>query len=179
MNEEKKQHRIFFALWPPDETRQYIVDAFMQTPQYRMRGRIMDPANLHITLHFIGNVDSERRACLHRAAQSVKVEACRLKLDYYGHFYRARVFWIGCRETPRQLKYLHRDLGATLKSCDYRTERRPYAPHLTLMRKLNRPGEMIRPEPIEWPIDEFVMVESTTLAEGVRYDVVERYRSKG
>ena len=176
MNEAKKQHRIFFALWPPDEIRQGIVDAFKQTPQYPMRGRVMDPANLHITLHFIGNVSREQKDCLHRAAQTVNPETCRLKLDYYGHFYRARVFWIGCREIPEPLKNLYQNLGAALTACDYRMERRPYAPHVTLMRKLNRPGEMILPQPIEWPINEFVMVESKTRAEGVRYEVAERYR---
>jgi hypothetical protein len=46
------------------------------------------------------------------------------------------------------------------------------------MRKLGRPGEMVVPEPVEWPINEFVMVASETRAEGVRYRVVEHYSLK-
>jgi len=175
MTEDKKQHRLFFALWPGDEIRKQIVRAFAQTPQYNMPGRVMRPSNLHITLHFIGNVSSEQKDCLHQAAQTVKGEACTMRLDYYGHFYRARVFWLGCREIPQSLSTLYQDLGSALQACAYQMERRPYAPHVTLMRKLKRPGEMITPQAIEWPINEFVLVESVPVEQGVEYRVIERY----
>jgi 2'-5' RNA ligase len=175
MNQEKSKHRLFFALWPGDEIRQQIVSAFTLTPQYKMRGRIMQPSNLHITLHFIGSVSEDQKHCLHQAAQTVTGETCTLQLDYYGHFYRARVFWLGCHEIPETLSALYQNLGSALQTCDYRMERRPYAPHVTLMRKLNRPGEMITPQPIEWPINEFVLVESVPVELGVEYRVIERY----
>ena len=175
MIQAPRQHRLFFALWPSDEVRQQIVSAFARTPQYKMRGRIMQPSNLHITLHFIGNVNDDQKACLHQVAQSIRAEACPLQLDTYGHFYRARVFWLGCRVIPESLKQLYRNLGSALKACGYEMERRPYAPHVTLMRKLLRPGDIITPEPVDWPIEEFVLVESRTAEHGFEYHVIERY----
>lgn len=168
-------HRLFFALWPDDEVREALVKGLMQTPQYQMHGRIMDPANLHITLHFIGNVSSEQKDCLRQAAQSIRGEAFKLRLDYYGHFYRARVFWMGCRQVPDELKNLYQELGVALERCNYQMERRPYAPHVTLMRKLNRPGDMPQPQVIEWPVRAFALVQSETQPEGVRYKVMDYY----
>lgn len=131
--------------------------------------------NLHMTLHFIGNVDGATRDCLHRAAQRITGEAFELQLDRYGHFYRARVFWMGCEHTPGALQALYQNLGETLAPCGYSLEHRPFAPHVTLLRKLDNPGDMIRPAPILWLVNDFVLVESVPVEGGVDYRVIERY----
>jgi 2'-5' RNA ligase len=171
--------RIFFALWPDDAVRRQIVDQFRHTPQSKTSARLMRKHNLHITLHFIGNVDAEQRGCMHQAAQQVRGEPFQLSLDRYGHFYRAKVFWLGSEQAPQALFDLYAALGEAIEPCGYRVERRPYAPHVTLLRKLNRPGEMIKPEPIQWSVNEFVMVESVPIEGGVDYRVIERYALVG
>ena len=170
-----RQQRLFFALWPDDQVRQQMVAAFRQAPQFALAGRKMQPANLHMTLHFIGNVDTEKRDCLHQAAQTVRAKPCQLQLDRFGHFYQARVFWLGCQHIPEELQALYRDLGEALSACDYQLEHRPYAPHITLMRKLLKPGGMMAPQPITWSVEEFVLVESVPVPQGVEYRVIQHY----
>ncbi len=169
------KHRLFFALWPDDETRTLIVKTFKQAPQSRLKGRIINPANLHLTLHFIGNTTTEMLECLHQAAQTVTGKPFQLNFDRYGHFYRARVFWMGCTHTPEALTNLYQDLGTALSQCDYTAEPRPYAPHLTLMRKLNKPGDLESFQPISWQVNAFVLVESVSTEQGVHYEVIQHY----
>ena len=135
----------------------------------------MRPGNLHITLHFIGNVSEEKFDCLDQAAQAVKVEPFELVLDQYGYFYKAKTFWMGCHEIPQQLKKWYEILGCALSSCDYQIDKRPYAPHVTLMRKLNKPGIFEGFQPIWWRVNEFVLVESVSVDGGMEYRVVKRY----
>lgn len=175
MADDIKQHRVFFALWPSDDVRDAIVSRFSQSPQAAAKARQVVPHNLHVTLHFIGNVTQQQKDCLHQAACSLKADAFTLALDRYGHFYQARVFWLGCNQLPDALKQLHARLAEVFANCGYTAEKRPYAPHVTLIRKLLKPGLIIPPEPVIWPVHDFVMVESITNQEGVLYRVIERY----
>ncbi|HEY9051371.1 MAG TPA: RNA 2',3'-cyclic phosphodiesterase [Gammaproteobacteria bacterium] len=169
------KHRLFFALWPSNDIRDSIVARFSQSPQAGLRAKQVVTHNLHITLHFIGNVTDQQRQCLHLAAKSIKTESFTLQLDRYGHFYQARVFWLGCHQLPDALKQLHARLAEVFVNCGYMAEKRPYAPHVTLLRKLLKPGPIVQPAPIAWPVSDFVMVESITNQEGVLYRVIERY----
>ncbi|MDH5571901.1 MAG: RNA 2',3'-cyclic phosphodiesterase [Gammaproteobacteria bacterium] len=175
MSDRANARRIFFALWPDDAVRQQIYDTFNQSPQSKLNGRIMRPNNLHITLHFIGNVSDEKINCLHQQARQLAAESFVLNLDHYGYFYKPRVFWMGCHQVPDNLKKLYKELGILFHGCNYEVENRPYAPHITLMRKLNRPGDLESFSPISWQLNDFVMVESVTCAEGVEYKVLQRY----
>ena len=169
------KRRLFFALWPQDEVRDRIVQEFKQTPQSSMNGRCVSPSNYHITLHFIGNADSELQQCLHREAQTVVADGFQLVLDFYGHFYKPRVFWLGCRHIPEPLVRFQKQLGEALSRCGYQADSRVYAPHVTLMRKLTRPGDLSPVSAIQWPVNEFVLVESKSIPQGVQYAVIERY----
>jgi 2'-5' RNA ligase len=175
MSNSTDTHRLFFALWPDDAVRQQITDAFNQSPQSKLNGRIMRQSNLHITLHFIGNVNDEKMHCLHQQASQQTAEAFSLNLDHYGYFYKPRVLWMGCHQQPDNLKSLYKELGVLFRHCDYQAENRPYAPHLTLMRKLSRPGELEPFSSISWQVNDFVLVESVAGAAGVEYKVLQRY----
>ena len=68
-----KLHRIFFALWPDDATRKQIAGSFKQLSINKKQGRIVSFDNLHITLHFIGNVNQQKLDCL-QSMGSVSIE---------------------------------------------------------------------------------------------------------
>ena len=174
MNNRQKTCRLFFALWPLDLVRQSIVDVISSlAPQ--VNGRVIKPHNLHATLHFVGQVTEPTKDCMHAAAQSVKVEAFQLNLDRFGLFPKAKIFWMGVQNTPEQLFQLHKKLGTALEDCGFVTDERAFAPHLTLLRKCRG----LVPEKlnfsIPWRVEEFVLVESITYQEGVKYQVLERY----
>jgi 2'-5' RNA ligase len=56
---EGKSARLFFALWPDDAVRARltgVVDSLRRT----VSGKWVKPDNLHITLAFLGDIESER-----------------------------------------------------------------------------------------------------------------------
>ena len=171
---EKKELRIFFALWPDDETRERIRRAAHSlTPE---QGARRVPAyNLHLTLHFIGNVYRDELDCLRRQARRVQAERFSLTLDCFGLFRKPRVAWLGCNDTPAGLARLHAVLGDELRHCEFRPENRPYSPHVTLLRKTTRDPADVEVEPLSWRAEDFVLVESRSVDNGVKYQVVETY----
>ena len=171
---EQKDHRIFFALWPDEELRRRLY-ATGQTMRLERAGRFVPDFNLHLTLHFIGNVYYSERDCLQQAARGVRGDGFDLVIDRGGYFARPRVGWLGCSEIPAALAELHAALGVRLKSCGYRAEKRPYHPHVTFARKLVSPPRVASFEPLCWNVDNFVLIESRPVDGGVRYEVMETY----
>lgn len=177
-----KTRRLFFALWPTNQVRQSIVETFSQLPQ-PVKGRIMQPHNLHVTLHFIGSVTEEVKNCMHTAAQTISSNSFECDLDRFGSFRRARILWMGCQTAPAELIQLHHKLAVALESCGYQSEKRVFSPHLTLMRKyVSPPANQITRQiaeqidfSIPWRVEEFVLIESITYKEGVNYQVIEKY----
>ena len=169
-----KTHRLFFALWPSEQVRQSIVEVLSSLPP-QVNGRVIQQQNLHATLHYVGQVAESTKDCMHAAAQSVKAEAFQLNLDRLGLFPKAKIFWMGAQNTPDQLMQLHVKLGTALEDCGFVTDERAFSPHFTLLRKCRGPVPENINFSIPWRVEEFVLVESITYKEGVKYQVLERY----
>ena len=169
-----KDIRIFFALWPPDGVRERL-SAAAKGISIEPPMRPVPETNLHVTLHFIGNVTFDQMACLQQAARRVPFEAFELVIDSRGHFARPRVAWLGCSRLPPALTQLHERLGARLSECGYRVEKRRYHPHVTIIRKCRQAPAAAEFEPIKWPVSDFVLIESNSTDRGVKYEILERY----
>lgn len=88
----------------------------------------------HITLHFIGEVESIEP--IQAAIQNVTYEDFSLALGGIGTFPprgKPRILWGGVT-APQALQALHHQLGEALKQTGFVPEQRPYHPHLTLAR---------------------------------------------
>lgn len=173
MNNSQKSNRLFFAIWPTDQIRLSIDGAFSRCPQ--KNGRVMQIRNLHLTLHFLGQVVEPDRECMHLAAQSINAEQFQLDLDCLGHFARAKIFWMGAHNIPAQLSLLHEKLGDALADCGFKRDQRTYTPHVTLMRKCVDPVLGYEDFSVPWHVKEFVLVESVQGSAGVEYRVIETY----
>lgn len=171
---QPKDVRLFFALWPGAALRQQLHEAACAIP-LAAGARRVSRTNLHLTLHFIGNVYFEQMDCLQAEARRVEARAFKLDLDCQGFFRKPRVAWLGCREIPPALSDLHRELGARLHSCAYQPEVRLYHPHVTVARKTGPISTAVGFDPICWVVDEFALVEVQTVENGVQYRVVETY----
>ena len=169
-----KTRRLFFALWPDDQVRSQIVENFSRIRQAK-HGRVIQPHNLHITLHFVGSVTEDIKECMHVAATTIRADSFVCNLDCYGFFPRAKIFWMGCKEMPNELIQLHRKLGTVLKNCGYPAEERSFTPHITLMRKCEQEEPLDADFSLEWPVDEFALVESRSDKHGVNYQLIEKY----
>ena len=135
----------------------------------------MPASNLHVTLHFIGNVYFEEMACLQEQARRVRSDHFRFEIDCPGSFRKPRVAWLGCREAPAELFELQLRLGRELQGCGFQPEKRPYHPHVTVARKIESPPGGGRFEPIRWDVNGFSLIEVQQRESGVQYHVVETY----
>ena len=171
---DSAQTRIFFALWPEPETRAGLARLAARVP-LTGRARRVPEYNLHLTLHFIGNVARDSADCMRRAARAVQGERFELAIDGVGHFGRARVGWLGPSVIPAALRQLHAGLGRELARCGYVAEARDFSPHVTVARKLNKPFEIGAFEALRWKVDNFALVESRSGDSGVRYEVLQTY----
>jgi 2'-5' RNA ligase len=165
--------RLFFALWPDDETRATLA-ALIHT-QIRRNGHAVSVANLHITLAFLGNQSPEQRSCLETAATLVTAPSFELVIDRLGHWPRPRIFWAGPSTVPDALTTLVERLNLALAGCGYQPEPRRFQAHITLARKALRPPAQIQIPVIDWLARDFCLVESVTGERGVEYRVIGRW----
>ncbi|VAW59524.1 hypothetical protein MNBD_GAMMA11-2907 [hydrothermal vent metagenome] len=174
--QQVKSRRVFLALWPDDRVRRQLVDTFAASPQAHFQGCIFKSSNLHLTLHFLGNLALHQLDCTHGVASKVRLPAFDLRLNCYGYFRQPKVFWIGPDRVPEGLRKLHTELAKKLANCDYQAEKRAFTPHVTLMRKLISAEQFIAPEAINWHVDRFALVESRPGKEMVEYRPLEFYK---
>lgn len=171
---EKKDIRLFFALWPGEALRERLHAAAGGIP-IEGAARRVPRDNLHMTLHFIGNVFFEEMICLQRQARRVTADRFRFDIDCQGFFGKPRVAWLGCRELPAALGELQAQLGRQLQLCGYQPEARRYQPHVTVARRIEAVSDRARFEPIPWAVGDFSLIEVRQLKKGVQYRVVETY----
>jgi 2'-5' RNA ligase len=172
-NQNEKTQRLFFALWPNDAIRARIHAMAAGLPV--REGRWAPRDNLHITLAFLGGVTESARRCAEAAADGIRARPFSLSLDQLGHWPRPRVLWLGTSVVPDEAVRLESDLRRGVTQCGIDVDDRPFAPHMTLFRKVSRAGRMALVEPIEWRVDHFVLVESVTHAGGAAYRVLKRW----
>jgi len=170
----KKDIRVFFALWPNVVLRESLSRASQGISVQRPARRVPD-YNLHLTLHFIGNVYLDQLACLQQQARRVRGSGFDLVIDTQGCFGKARVGWLGCSVVPAALQQLHQQLGRRLRQCDYQPETRPYNPHVTVARKIRAIPDHADFTALTWRVENFVLIESKASDNGVKYRVIETY----
>ncbi|MGD8378612.1 MAG: RNA 2',3'-cyclic phosphodiesterase [Gammaproteobacteria bacterium] len=171
---DKTTKRLFFALWPDQATRELIHGATRPLVK-GAGGRAVPAENFHITLKFLGSVPESSEACVQRAAGNVRGRRFELLLDNFGFWPEPQVAWLGTSDVPDALTALVADLLTELGSCGFEHTSRPFKPHLTLARNVRNPGQFAAPEPLNWAVEDFVLVESTTTPQGATYQIVERW----
>lgn len=173
------RQRLFLALWPPPElARRLHRVAAQQFPERHVRR--LAPTQIHLTLFYLGPSDAEQRGCAERVAATVETPPFTLALSRLGHWPRPRVGWIAPDASPPPLSALVSQLQPGLGECGFRIDPRPWQAHLTLVRKLRQPprNDSLE-EPLLWPVDEFVLVESQTLPGGAEYRILQRWPLNG
>ncbi|MGH8273453.1 MAG: RNA 2',3'-cyclic phosphodiesterase [Gammaproteobacteria bacterium] len=169
--------RLFFALWPDAATRSAIRRTTRQAVR-QVGGRPVPAENYHLTLAFLGAQPEVRIPALLEAAAGVAPPRGELSLDRLGCFSRARVLWLGPERTPSGLRRDAHALWDALAPLGVARERRPFAAHLTLARKIACPPEaQIRP--ILWRYAGFILAESVTDPRGARYTVIAKWPRSG
>ena len=109
--------------------------------------RWVRPANVHLTLKFLGDVAEADLSRVAEVLEKVRErhEPFEVALSGFGAFpsaRRARIFWAGIGEGSERLRALARDVDVSLEPLGFEREARPYTPHLTLGRARGRPASL-------------------------------------
>jgi 2'-5' RNA ligase len=167
--------RLFFALWPDVAMREAMVHATRKAAR-ASGGRPVPAANLHVTLAFLGAVPERRLGELaeiaRRAAAGGRLE---LAFDHLEHWRAAQLLCALPAEAPAPIAALARRLQDVLAASGFAPDLKPFRPHVTVVRKVQRPGRIGKIDSVAWGFTELALIESRTLAAGALYSVVESY----
>ncbi|QNM95203.1 RNA 2',3'-cyclic phosphodiesterase [Chitinimonas koreensis] len=165
--------RLFLALWPDEALRARLADA-SQTLHAACGGRRLKPATLHLTLCFLGDTPLERVPDICHALESIAMPDLRLRLTRFGHW-APGIGWIGPHGTPAGLAALVAEIRSRLDRAGIAYDRRPFRPHLTLLRQAGRPLQLPPAPSLDWSADGFELIESMPGPAGPDYRLRQRF----
>lgn len=131
--------RTFIALELDHAQQRFLGAMISQGKQLLPDLRWVEPDGIHLTLAFLGELNAQELA---RATQATRAAAARSSqftyslsgLGTFGPPQQPRVLWMGISEPSGALKSAHAALTLALERQGFVTEKRPFAPHLTLAR---------------------------------------------
>jgi len=170
--------RLYFALWPDEGIR-------LQLSRYRLQlaregsGQAVFPVTLHMTLAFLGDVDTKLVPAIEKIGDSLKAAPFNYAVNVAGCFPKARVAWLGSKEAPWHLFELQKNLQSLLTSAQLGHDTRVFRPHITVARDVETPFAERPIPPVRWPIDHFCLVAARSGPRGAEYEVLNEWRLCG
>lgn len=173
--------RLFVAIDLPSSIRERLASLCCGLPGARW----IDPEQMHLTLRFIGEVDSSVFQLVREALTEVRSEPFTLQLEGIGFFPprgQPRVAWVGIRRSD-QLILLRKRIESVLVRSGLAPEGRKYSPHITLARLKNTPGSRIGAYLAhnglfltgEFPVREFYLYSSVLNSKGAKHYIEQKY----
>lgn len=163
----------------------------LATPHPKVNPSRLDA--IHLTLHFLGNVESRRVADLGRGLRDAVRRFGRFEVTVSGvgafpSMVKPRIIWAGITGPDRsRLLALQAATAAPLAGAGIALDDRPYAPHLTLARVRPGAGRPERRQLASWaerwadgrfgvlPIDAIQLMRSDLAARPPRYTALESF----
>ena len=134
-------HRLFVAIRPPESARRRLLAMMGGVAGARWQ----DEDQLHLTLRFIGEVESWRAQEVDDALANIRARPFELSLRGLGTFERGgkiAALWVGVEKTEG-LAHLQNKVETALQRVGLEPERRRFAPHVTLARTDKAPPEKL------------------------------------
>lgn len=166
--------RLFVALWPGDRF-QRALHAWCK-PWLRAAGtRPVAPRQLHLTLHFLGEVPRARLPALRSA---LRVPFPTFPLEFTGCEGWPHGLLVAKPDArPEPLIALHATLGEALARLGLALDSRPFRPHVTLARHHAGAVPAAAAQPLVWTVTACALVESEARSGG-SYVVLEHWRGR-
>lgn len=173
--------RLFVGVPLPAEVRQSLGSLCSGVPGARW----VDTGNMHVTLRFIGEVDSIQAEDIDAMLGDVRAPAFRLALRGVGCFdsgRKVRMVWAGVDRSDG-LAHLRDKVESAIVRAGFEPERRKFRPHVTLARFKNTPSARVGPY-LEahntfaagpFPVDRFELLRSYLGHAGARYQTIADY----
>ena len=163
--------RLFLALVPGNAVKADLA-LHRDTWRWAQNTALYEPADWHITLHFIGSVSRNRLDPL-RAGLQVPLTPFDLRFGQ-PELWSGGVAVLCPSAVPDALQQLHAHLAQALQYLGEKTDSRPYRPHVTMARRA-RNALLPQQEPgFSWPVEGYSLMESTGQSTQ-RYRVLQHY----
>ncbi len=183
--------RVFAALTFPAAARERLrrYTATIAPAFDRARPSWVAPQNLHLTLHFFGELDNSALPELrsHLGASATQCPPLRIatgRLSVLPSVKSPRVLYIEADIQPNeQLQRLVRDTRKIAQTLGAECDLRPWRSHLTLAR-LKEPWapdlrSLPQPPALEFELETFELMSSSLSSVGARYTSIERFVFRG
>lgn len=164
--------RWFFALWPDGATGTAL--SARARPLIPTGARAAHPLDLHLTLHFLGELTPEQVQLAVAAADEVRSHAFSLRIDRVGYFPGPRALWCGPSRWPTALSKLTSRLGQGLTERGFAPETRPFHPHITLARKVRGGISVDWGQAVDWEPSDLCLARGCD-GQAPRYAVAHRW----
>jgi RNA 2',3'-cyclic 3'-phosphodiesterase len=173
--------RLFIGIGLPASVAEALAESAtsLVSPANATHLRWTPPANMHLTLSFLGQVHEARRDVIEQALAAIHTPQMKLALDGFGTFDRAGVLYANVKPSPTLVALAERVIAA-MEVCGFAREKRPYSPHVTLARTRDR--LRLRATTADDPAfhqtfdaTEFRLYQSLTLPGGAQYEVLRAF----
>ncbi|MBN1543006.1 RNA 2',3'-cyclic phosphodiesterase [candidate division KSB1 bacterium] len=137
---------------------------------------------MHITLKFLGEVESSRlddiRNAIHKTVEGISPFRCAVQgLGAFPNLKRPRVYWVGIDDPSEGLKSLATRLDSHLEKAGFQPEDRVFHPHMTLARARSDRGQEKLPAAFskapahfgEFVVDSILLMQSELSPGGACY----------
>jgi RNA 2',3'-cyclic 3'-phosphodiesterase len=168
---DRDRARIFVGLpLPPD-----VVEPLARWQQLELRGRLVAPQNLHVTLAFLGSRPVGEVGAIAAELREAAAAAVRPVLSVGGYRETRSVGMLVLEDLDGRAAALAGDLHGRLERLGvYRREARPWLPHLTVLRFRERPRlRPALPDLGEIGPSEAAVYHSVLRPGGAQYEVLE------
>jgi len=169
---KRETTRLFLALWPDPAVR-HLLREWRDAWGWPSSASPVHPDKLHVTLHFLGNLPSERVPELVRGL-AVPFTPFHLSLGH-AKLWPHGIAVLEPRSEPDELLQLHANLSQALVGLGLEPEARQYRPHVTLARRAFNAVAPADGPPIDWDVQGYALVQSQP-GNGGGYTVVQHYR---
>jgi 2'-5' RNA ligase len=177
--------RLFVAITLPEDVKARLSGLQTCFPGLKWA----EPANMHLTLRFIGQVPQDRVEIVRQSLHAVRSAAFRLAVVGLGLFQRrdGGIFWAGVQDEPA-LRELKRQVDSTLRAeAGLNLEDALFSPHLTLSRLKESPSRKLKSlvqtktaEHFgEFSVTAFTLFRSFLRPTGAVHEIVEQYPLAG
>lgn len=130
--------RLFIAIDFNKEVKDNLENIIMELKKSSIQGNFVDCNNLHVTLSFLGELESDQlvQKAMDEAVKKTNLEEFIIVINGLGKFKgrEGNILWAGI-EQNKKLYHLQKCLTQELKTSGFHVEDREYKPHLTLARK--------------------------------------------
>ncbi|HNM78685.1 MAG TPA: RNA 2',3'-cyclic phosphodiesterase [Tepidiformaceae bacterium] len=181
--------RLFVACEVPDDVKDTIGEVIEGLRQKSGTDvRWIRPEGVHVTLKFLGEVNTKKLPAIKLAIQEAVVGHSPFELEFstigtFGGREGLRIMWVGIAGDVLRLEALVRAVNAALAVVGFEPERRPFRPHLTLGRVRDEVPTRRRAEievavgkqdvpPVSWRTAQVSLMRSRLTKSGASYEVL-------